>query len=138
MEYIKCPRCELNYIKEEEKFCSSCLSEINNKKRTRVQTINGKGYKLFQEYFTFKNIMKSYRGKTGFVALNSENEEIGIVFMCDDKRTPSFENCELCIYSKFQNRYGEWHRIKSNGERIRWEHLEEILKSQGLYKVYVD
>ena len=138
MGYIKCPRCELNYIKEEEKFCSCCLSEINNKKDTNIQTINGKVDKLFQEHFTFKNIIKYYRGKTGFVALNSENEEVGVVFMCDDRRTPAYAHCELCIYSQYQNKYGEWHRIKSHGARIEWEHLKNILKTQGFYKLYID
>ena len=26
--YIKCPRCELNYIKSTDKFCHVCLTEL--------------------------------------------------------------------------------------------------------------
>ena len=28
MGFIKCPRCELNYIKEEEQYCSVCKREM--------------------------------------------------------------------------------------------------------------
>ena len=28
MRFIKCPRCELNYIRPEEQFCSVCRSEM--------------------------------------------------------------------------------------------------------------
>ena len=28
MGFIKCPRCELNYIKEEEQYCSVCKGEM--------------------------------------------------------------------------------------------------------------
>ncbi|MGI6169000.1 MAG: hypothetical protein ACOYI4_04690 [Christensenellales bacterium] len=31
MALKKCPRCELNYIKETEKYCGVCLREMNNK-----------------------------------------------------------------------------------------------------------
>ena len=29
MRFVKCPRCELNYIKEDEQYCSVCLREMN-------------------------------------------------------------------------------------------------------------
>ena len=29
MGFIKCPRCELNYIKEEEQYCPVCKREMN-------------------------------------------------------------------------------------------------------------
>lgn len=140
MNFKKCPRCDINIIKENEELCQICLKEINSKSEVKKQEFNidKKDKKNYQEQFTFVNIQKIYRGKTGYVALNSSNEEVGIVFMCDDMRTPAFMHCELCIYSKFQKKYGEWHRIKSNGARIKWEHLKDILKSQGSYKVYID
>ena len=28
MGFIKCPRCELNYIREEEQYCSVCKREM--------------------------------------------------------------------------------------------------------------
>ena len=29
MKFIKCPRCELNYMTESERFCKVCLREMN-------------------------------------------------------------------------------------------------------------
>ena len=32
MKLVKCPRCELNYITEEEKYCKVCLREMKGEK----------------------------------------------------------------------------------------------------------
>lgn len=32
MGFIKCPRCELNYIRDNEKFCKVCLQEMKGSK----------------------------------------------------------------------------------------------------------
>lgn len=34
MALRKCPRCELNYIKENEKYCAVCLREMNGQDDT--------------------------------------------------------------------------------------------------------
>ncbi len=31
MKYIKCPKCELNYIKEDEEICAACMPQIKIK-----------------------------------------------------------------------------------------------------------
>ena len=37
--YKKCPRCELNWIKDQEEYCSVCIEELsNNKIKTPTQT----------------------------------------------------------------------------------------------------
>ena len=28
MKLVKCPRCDLNYIREDEKYCKVCLREM--------------------------------------------------------------------------------------------------------------
>ena len=33
MGFIKCPRCELNYIREEEQYCSVCKREMKGESR---------------------------------------------------------------------------------------------------------
>ena len=30
--YVRCPRCELNYIQKKDKYCSVCKSEMEAKK----------------------------------------------------------------------------------------------------------
>jgi hypothetical protein len=32
MQLIKCPRCDLNYIREDEKYCKVCLRELKGEK----------------------------------------------------------------------------------------------------------
>ena len=33
MNLIKCPRCDLNYIREDEKYCKVCLREMKGEKQ---------------------------------------------------------------------------------------------------------
>ena len=59
--------------------------------------------------------------------------------MCtDDERTPAFNHCELCFFEDYQSKYGEWHRFTSNGERIKWSFLCDVLKKEGKYSCLVD
>ena len=32
MQLVKCPRCDLNYIREDEKYCKICLRELKGEK----------------------------------------------------------------------------------------------------------
>ena len=100
--------------------------------------VREKAKSKFSENITFKKIKNIYRGKNGFLAFNSNNEEIGIVFMGDDKRSKSYGYCELCIFKNYKEKYGEWHRIKSNGLRIEWSTLCSILEEKGKYEIFVD
>ena len=34
MQLIKCPRCDLNYIREDEKYCKVCLQEMKGESRS--------------------------------------------------------------------------------------------------------
>ena len=34
MNLIKCPRCDLNYIREDEKYCKVCLREMKGEKQS--------------------------------------------------------------------------------------------------------
>ena len=34
MNLVKCPRCDLNYIREDEKYCKICLREMKGESRT--------------------------------------------------------------------------------------------------------
>lgn len=133
-----CPICELNLIEDEKDSCSVCekakTSPQNGGSSRGGKTLSA----YFQEEFTFKNQKGFYRGKLGFQAYNSKGYNVGIVFMCDDPRTPAFEHCELCIYAKYHTQYGEWHRIQSNGGRIKWTKLCEILKQNSKCTVFID
>lgn len=58
--------------------------------------------------------------------------------MTSDKRTPAYGNCELTFYKAYQNRYGQYHRIKSNGGYIKWETLCSYFKSHKRYNCHID
>ena len=131
-----CPKCNLNWIEDNENYCSLCDETTLEKKGGGG---NGKARTTyFQEEFTFTSQKAVYRGKSGFQAYNSKQENVGLVFMCDDKRTPACEHCELCMYPAYYNRYGEWHRITSHGGRIKWDKLCKILKKNLKYTVFID
>ena len=34
MQLVKCPRCDLNYIREDEKYCKVCLQEMKGESRS--------------------------------------------------------------------------------------------------------
>ena len=34
MNLVKCPRCDLNYIREDEKYCKVCLQEMKGESRS--------------------------------------------------------------------------------------------------------
>lgn len=133
----KCPKCELNYIAGDTEMCSECLKALT------IVKDNTKSHKphpvlQFKEEFTFRNEKGECDGLRGYKAYNSKDDNVGIVFMTNDKRIPAYGNCELCIYPKFRYRYGHYHRIKSHGGSIKWETLCTSLKTHSIYKCYID
>lgn len=118
--------------------CEICANKQFDRKNNG--SIEGKKHPsaYFHEEFFFINKRACHRGKQGFQAYNSKDENIGIVYMCDDKDGPSYEHCELCMYSEYHERYGEWHIIKTHGGRIKWSKLCEILQKNGRYTVFID
>lgn len=129
----QCPKCELNWIKDDEEMCEVCYNNLH--KTTQIH----KGRTAFaHETFTFINEPKRFRGKDGYIAINSKGERVGIIICTDDERTPAFNHCELCFFEDYQSKYGEWHRFTSNGERIKWSFLCDVLKKEGKYSCLVD
>ncbi|MBR4800744.1 MAG: hypothetical protein IK048_03660 [Clostridia bacterium] len=78
-----------------------------------------------------------HRGLFGYKAYIN-NICVGIVFATVDKRTPAYNCCELSYYPEFFSQFGEWHRIKSNGERIRFAYLEDKIKKDRSYTFIID
>ena len=130
----KCPKCEMNWIEDNEELCSVCLQEM---KPVKAQ-IHETSFAYFHETFTFKSESCRYDGKYGFEAYNSKGEHVGIVFMTDDKRIKAYGYCELHFFPQYRERYGEWHRIKSHGNRIAWDFLCNQLKFKNEYTCYID
>lgn len=90
------------------------------------------------EYFTIKAEQDEYRGKLGFNAYNSQGRNVAIVYACDDPRQPAFRCCQLCVFSTWQTKYGQWRIIRSNGKYIPFIELRKILSEQKEITIYVD
>ena len=130
-----CSICDINWIEDCEDMCSVCKANNTPLKRTVSHVAHNSE---FGEVFTFTSEPTDLRGKHGFKAYNSKGNCIGIVFMTDDKRSPSYACAELCMLPNYSNVYGEWHRIKSHGGRINWKILCERLNRNGKYECYID
>lgn len=132
-----CPKCNFRFIDDDADMCYKCAhpeenSYVTNCPRKIRRCID------FGEKFVFKNEPASYCNFRGYRAYNSSGDNVGIVFMSPDKRSPAYGKCELCFYSKYHNRYGKYHRIKSSGGYIPWHLLCERLNKYGFVEYYID
>lgn len=104
MGFIKCPRCELNYIREEEQFCPVCKREMKGESRedpyelcsicNENPVMPGKDvcylcYKeMTQQHGLRDDALDDEEGETSDVSLDmedvSEMEEIALDTMADD------------------------------------------------------
>ncbi len=133
MNYKLCPKCKLNYIKENQQMCDVCIS-----KNTNGVSYGRSKYGPICEYFTFTNEMRRYKSGVAYEAYNSDQKNVGYVFMSDDDRTPAYGHCEIHFYPAYHNKYQEWRRITSHGRRIPWKELLQKLKREGSCKYYID
>lgn len=137
-KFVQCPICGINWMKETEGCCKICAQKPQNNGNMG----GGGGGKhptaFFNEYFTFTNEVARLEGESGYKAYNSKGENVGIVFETTGAHTFADGHCELRMYPKYYNRYGKYHRIKSNGGRIKWSKLCEILSNKGKYTIFID
>ena len=89
------------------------------------------------ELFMFTNEKTSGYGiKNAYLAYNSRNEEVGFVFMTGDKRSPSYGYAELRFHKPYKGK--TWYRFTSDGQKISWDALCQLLNEKSEYKVYID
>ena len=69
-DYIKCPRCELNYIKRGEEYCAVCKAELK------------KGDEVVYSSEDFSHYLTKAPGV--LVRIGIRNEEIGCGAVCHD------------------------------------------------------
>ncbi|MBQ8427252.1 MAG: hypothetical protein IJX16_05790, partial [Clostridia bacterium] len=131
---------DFNY-NESEIYIKKLKEEVYNKENKKIMNTTAKTKtaikRKYLENFTIYNIQKVFRGKKGFPAINSKGQEVGIVFMGDDKRQ-NYGNCELCIYEKFFNEYGQWHRFTVNRQKIKWDDLVQRLNLEDSINLFIE
>lgn len=92
----------------------------------------------FGENFTVKCELEEYKKKLGYKVYNSRNQNIGIVFSCDDKRVTAYGCCEICVYDGFRSTYGQWHIIRSHGGYVKYDEFRKKLISNSELKIFID
>lgn len=134
MKYIKCPRCELNYIHEEEELCPVCINELYGQKHGGARN-SATGY-VGAEKFIIKNEPEHF-DFDGLKLYNSKNENVGIAFATKDKCS-SDGNLEFHFYSQYENKYGRWHRIRVNNLAVLYKTVVSRINQSGIYEIIVD
>ena len=108
------------------------MSSTEKMTTNRTHTRDGIG-----ESFLFTNEKTSGYGiKTAYRAYNSRNEEVGFVFMTGDKRSPSYGCAELRFHTPYKGK--TWYRFTTDGQKISWDTLCQLLNEKGEYKLYID
>lgn len=104
-------------------------------KNTAARTMAAKGG--IGESFTFINTKTSgYGVKEAYRAYNSVGQEVGFVFMTGDHRSPSYGYAELRFHTPYKGK--TWCRFTTNGSKLSWDVLCQILSTKGKYKCYID
>ena len=134
MAYIKCPRCELNMIPEEDELCSVCFEELYGSKhggdRNSAQGI------VRRETFIIKNEPEHFIFD-GLKLYNSKNENVGIAFATNDKCSTD-GNLEFHFYQQFENVYGRWHRVRVNNLAVLYKTVTDKISKDGIFELTVD
>ncbi len=133
-----CPKCELNPINDDEDLCEVCKNATHSSVKQNNSSQRARPFVQYNEDFIFICELTRCRDKIGYRAYNSENENVGIVFMTDDKRLSSYGDCELSFYPKYENRYGKYHRFTINGGKLKWDVLCARLRKNSKYKCHID
>lgn len=76
--------------------------------------------------------------KNGFLAYDENKNNIGLIFMSDDKRVNRFGNAEILFFNKFENEFGVWRIIKIKGSYLPFKKLEKFLQTNNEYICITD
>ena len=76
MKYKKCPRCEINYVKVEEEYCSVCQAELDGKSNCEETDMDLCPY-CFKEYVSFDQLMcdKCWRKRNKNITSDVANDK---------------------------------------------------------------
>ena len=89
------------------------------------------------ETFKFTNSKPSKSGnREAYRAFNAVGEEVGYVFATYDKPVTSIGYAELYFYSRYKGK--TYHRFTTNGTKLHFDVLRDILKTKGEYTCYID
>ena len=90
--------------------------------------------------FTFKNEIgyNKKKNKTGFRTFDEFGRDVGVTFMNDDERKPSYGQAEICFYDEYKEDFGQWRLISIGKIRLSFKRLKSILLQQGSFVTMID
>ena len=70
--------------------------------------------------------------KNGYLTRDTDGNDIGLVFMSDDRRTVRYGSAEIMFFRKYKEKYGRW-RLINIGGRLPYSILEKKLSEKESY-----
>ena len=137
VQYKKCPKCELNWIKLDQDLCVTCKMELKGQPTKSIRTTWNKPFP--QKCTLHKQIARieanSHGGaRSGYVLKNINDEMIGVVianYDYDDRAVIRFCN-------NLTKEYGTWHLLKEGGISLRMTAIREKFKTCDCFEIIVD
>ncbi len=142
----KCPTCDLNYIEDCEDECSLC-----RERKCGLQSLSKSMGSNMEKFIFRKGLaiadktdireLKVWRGSEQILVYNQNNECVGVVFSHDEKTASAHGQAEIGFYEKYNNKYGQWHRIfigNNVKERLKFEKLNKIIDENNFFEYYAN
>lgn len=129
----KCPKCEINYITDNEDSCPICSNST-------AHSTGGNHYAtgdshIFDEELAIHIIarMSVVRSKSGYDVFDLSGNKLGVVFESDVPGTARYQMAEIAFLPSLGKQYGDWRVIKINGGYLPFAHLQQILLEKDEY-----
>ncbi|MDD4832605.1 MAG: hypothetical protein PHI78_02905 [Clostridia bacterium] len=137
IDYEKCPKCEINFMKKGEACCDLCKQQMSKKE------IIGNGAKRkpartnMNTHFIIKN-KRLIRGYELYDVQNGQERLLGEIL--SDWQKNKLAHLQACMHfaERFFDEYGEWHLVRINGERVMFEKIESKIKDQKQIEIDID
>lgn len=82
-------------------------------------------------YVTYERSVGKNR-KNGYLTRDTDGNNVGIVYMSDDKRSVRYGCAEIMFFRENEEKYGRW-RLINIGGRLPFSTLEKILREKESY-----
>lgn len=134
----KCPKCEINYINDNENLCSICSGSQTSSSSNKHYVTGDSN--IFDEALSIriKAQMSVVRSKCGYDVFDMSGNILGVVFESDDPETARYKMAEIAFLPHLEKKYGGWRVIKINGGYLPFERLKHILAEKHEYVCTTD